>query len=81
MSSSDGLTDPDVDQGTSNLISMFPLSWATVASGWRWHEIVGSVGDDSLQGERCKVDQEARGRNIKDPSEGITPTSCIFRKS
>jgi len=81
VSSSDGLTDPYVDQGTSKLISMFPLSWATVASRWRWQEIVGSVGDDSLRGRGYKVDQEARGRNIRDQSEGIIPTSCMFRKS
>ena len=82
MSSSDGLTDPGVDQETSNLISMFPLSWATVTSGWRWHEIVGSVGDDSLRERTCKVDQKARGRNIKNQSEDtIPPTSCMFRRS
>lgn len=81
MLSSDGLTDPDVDQETSKLVSMFPLSWATVAKERGWHEIVGSEGDDSLRNRKCKVNQQERGRNITDPSEGIIPISCMFRKS
>ncbi len=81
MLSSDGLTDPNVDQKTSKLISMFPLSWATVGSDWRWHETVGSEGDDSLRSPRCKIDQKERGKKIKDPSEGIFPISYMFHKS
>ena len=80
MLSSDGLTDLDVGQKTSKLISMFPLSWATVANEWRWHEIMDSEGDDSLRSRRCKVDQKERGRNIKDPSESTIPISRMFRK-
>ena len=78
MSSSDGLTDPVVDRKASKLLSMFPLSWATVDGKWSWCKTMDSDGDDSLQSRGCKVDHGESRRNIKDPSKKIIPISCIF---